>query len=228
MLPLPKEAAMRRFATMTLTLLLALSCSFTPSSDLGKAVAAGNLPEVQRLLAAGANPNPPVSGREPSPLAWAARMGRTDIMEALLTAGADPALGSGVNGWTPLVHAVHKTQQGAVELLLARTHPDAASLGAALTMAAGYGTPKIVEALLAGGARPTAETLTGAVGGVWDIDASWNGCGPHTESVRALLAASPELRLPDDGSGRAALRFAEKKGCTEMVSLLKSEVRAAR
>jgi len=219
---------MRPIASVSLTLLLALSCSFTPSSDLGKAVAAGKLPEVQRLLASGANPNPPVAGREPSPLAWAARLGRTDIMEALLQAGADAEQGSGVNGWTPLVHAVHKGQDGAVELLLSRTHPGQKPLTAALSMAAGYGTPTIVEKLLQAGATPTADALTGAVGGVWDIDAGWNGCGPHTESVRALLAASPDLRLPDDGSGRAALRFAEKKGCTEMVSLLKGEVRAAR
>ena len=219
---------MRPIAPLSLTLLLAFSCSFTPSSDLGKAVAAGKLPEVQRLLASGANPNPPVSGREPSPLAWAARAGRTDIMEALLQAGAEAEQGSGVNGWTPLVHAVHKSQDGAVELLLSRTHPGQEPLTAALSMAAGYGTPTIVEKLLQAGAKPTADALTGAVGGVWDIDAGWNGCGPHTESVRALLAASPDLRLPDDGSGRAALRFAEKKGCTEMLSLLKGEVRAAR
>jgi ankyrin repeat protein len=223
-----KEAAMRPIRFLSLTLLLALSCSFTPSSDLGKAVAAGKLPEVQRLLASGANPNPPVSGREPSPLAWAARLGRTDIMEALLQAGADAEQGSGVNGWTPLVHCSAQEpgrRRGAAPL----PHPPGQEpLTAALSMAAGYGTPKIVEKLLQAGATPTADALTGAVGGVWDIDAGWNGCGPHTESVRALLAASPDLRLPDDGSGRAALRFAEKKGCTEMVSLLKGEVRAAR
>jgi len=219
---------MRRIAAVTFCLVLTLSCLFTPSSDLGKAVAAGNLPEVQRLLGSGANPNPPVSGREPSPLALAARLGRTDLMEALLQGGSDPELGSGVNGWTPLVHAVHKSQEGAVALLLTRTHPGHEPLTAALTMAAGYGTPKIVQDLLKGGAQPTPRTLTDAVGGVWDIDAEWNGCGPHTETVRALLASSPDLRLPDDGSGRAALSFAEKKGCTEMLSLLKGEVRAAR
>lgn len=219
---------MRRIALVPLTLLLVLSCSFTPSSDLGKAVVAGNLADVQRLLAAGANPNPPVSGREPSPLAWAARMGRVDIMEALLDAGSNPAQGSGVNDWTPLVHAVHKSQEGAVEILLSRTHPDSASLTQALTMASGYGTPKIVQRLLEAGALPTADALTDAVGGAWDVDAGWNGCGPHTETVRALLSTSPDLRVPDSFTGRAALRFARKKGCTEMLSLVEGEVRAAR
>ncbi len=219
---------MRRIVTVTLPLMLFLSCSFTPSSDLGKAVVAGELPEVQRLLAAGANPNPPVSGREPSPLAWAARLGRVDLMDALLAAGANPAQGTGVNDWTPLVHAVHKSQEGAVELLLARTHPDAGSLDKALTMAAGYGTTAIVHKLLDAGARPTPDALTDAVGGAWDIDGEWNGCGPHTETVRALLTTAPGLRVPESYAGRAALRFAKKKGCTEMLSLVQGEVRAAR
>ena len=220
---------MRRIGSVTVPLLLALSCSFTPSSDLGKAVVDGSLVEVQRLLAAGANPNPPVSGRETSPLAWAARLGRADIMEALLDAGSNPAQGSGVNHWTPLVHAVHKNQGGAVDFLLSRTHPDAASLTKALTMAAGYGSPRTVQHLLAAGARPTSDTLTDAVGGAWDVDGEWNGCAAHTETVRALLGTSPQLRVPDTFSGRAALRFARKKGCTEMLSLVEGgEVRAAR
>jgi len=220
---------MRRIAVLSVFLLLALSCAFTPSSDLGKAVVAGKLPEVQRLLAAGANPNPPVSGREPSPLAWAARLGRVDLMEALLDAGANPAQGSGVNDWTPLVHAVHKGQDDAVGWLLARTHPDATSLTKALTMAAGYGTPRTVRRLLQAGARPTADTLIDAVGGAWDIDGKWNGCAPHTETVRTLLRTSPDLRVPDTFAGRAALRFARKKGCTDMLSLVDGgEVRAAR
>lgn len=220
---------MRRIAFLILPVLLVFSCSFTPSSDLGTAVVAGKLPEVQRLLAAGANPNPPVSGREPSPLAWAARLGRTDIMEVLLDAGSNPAQGSGVNGWTPLVHAVHKEQDKAVQWLLARTHPDAASLTEALTMAAGYGSLQTVQHLLKAGARPTADTLTDAVGGAWDIDGEWNGCAPHTETVRALLGTSPDLRVPDTFAGRAALRFARKKGCTDMLSLVeRGEVRAAR
>lgn len=220
---------MRRIVVLSVSLSLALSCSFTPSSDLGKAVVAGKLPEVQRLLAAGANPNPPVSGREPSPLAWAARLGRTDIMEVLLDAGSNSAQGSGVNDWTPLVHAVHKRRDDSVGLLLARTHPDAASLSKALTMAAGYGSPRTVRMLLEAGARPTTDTLTGAVGGAWDIDGEWNGCASHTETVRALLEVSPGLHVPDTVAGRAALRFARRKGCTEMLSMVaRGDVRAAR
>ena len=59
----------------------------------------------------------------------------------------------------------------------------------------------------------------GAVGGSWDIDAEWKGRGTHTDTVRVLLAATPDQRFPDTLSGRSALRFALKKGCTQMVSM---------
>ena len=45
-----------------------------------------------------------------TPLAAAARTGEVAAIKGLLAGGADPAQGSGVNGWTPLVHAVHKHQ----------------------------------------------------------------------------------------------------------------------
>jgi hypothetical protein len=186
------------------------------------------LPEVQRLLAAGANVNPPTSGFEMSPLGLAAQIGRNDIVTALLDAGADPEKPSGVNDWTALVHAVHTEQRQTVQLLLSRTHPGKETLTRALDMAAAYGLPEVVRDLLGAGASGSAGTLTGAVGGSWDIDAEWKGCGPHTDTVRILREASPNLRIPDSYAGRAALRFARKKGCTEMLSLVEGDVRAAR
>jgi hypothetical protein len=125
------------------------------------------------------------------------------------------------------VHAVHTEKREAIRLLLARTHPGKENLARALEMAAAYGLPDVVRDLLAAGATGSADALAGAVGGSWDIDAEWKGCGPHTDTVRVLLAASPGLRFPDTLSGRSALRFAKKKGCTEMLSLVEGEVRAA-
>jgi hypothetical protein len=168
-----------------------------------------------------------VAGFEISPVALAARIGRPDILAALLDAGANPEKGSGINDWTTVVHAVHRGQPGSVELLLSRTHPSQASLSAALDMAASYGDPKTVKMLLDAGARGPQKTLVEAVGGAWDIDVKWNGCEPPTASAGAALT-SPELRMPDSTAGRAALRFAEKKGCTEMLSLVQGQVRAAR
>lgn len=214
-----------RLVSLSLAILSAFGCSYVPSSPLGQATVKGDLPEVRRLLAASADPDAPVSGFDITPLGISVRIGRPDIAAALLDAGADSEMLSGVNDWTPLVHAVHRGQEETVRLLLSRTHPGKDSLSKALTMAAGYGMTGIVRELVAAEAPGTPEALVGAVGGTRDIDAAWNGCGPHTEAVRALLQASPDLRLPDSYAGRAALRFAEKKGCTEVLALVRGQMR---
>lgn len=211
-----------------LALLAALSaCSVVPRTPLAKAAAAGNEAEVRRLLAEGQDPDAAVTGWQLTPLAFAARGENTGVVAALLDGGADPALGSGVNGWTPLVHAVHVGRDAAAALLLERCPPAPETRAETLRMAAGNGNVAIVRALLAGGARPIRLALTGAVGGAWDLDAHWNGCGPHTEIVRAMIAARPDITVPDTLDGRMALRFARKKGCTEMLSLLDGARRRA-
>ncbi|HEX5042699.1 MAG TPA: ankyrin repeat domain-containing protein [Candidatus Polarisedimenticolaceae bacterium] len=218
---------MRRMLCLALALVLATACGGA-GTDLSRAAHAGNLAEVKRLLAAGADPNPPTRGFEMSPLALAAQVGSNDVVTALLDAGADPEAESGINDWTVLVNAVHTEQRDTIRLLLSRTHPGKENLDKALEMAAAYGLPDVVQELLAAGATGSTEALTGAVGGSWDIDAEWKGCGPHTETVRVLREASPDLRLPDSYAGRAALRFARTKGCTEMLGLVDGGVRAAR
>jgi ankyrin repeat protein len=220
---------MRGILFLAPVLLLVTACGLSGAgTELSQAAHAGNLAEVKRLLAAGANPNPPTKGFEMSPLGLASQSGATDVITVLLEAGAKPDEPSGINDWTPLVHAVHTEQREAIGLLLSTTHPSRESLTHALEMAAAYGLPDVVRDLLAAGATTSSDILTGAVGGSWDIDAEWKGCGPHTETVRTLLEASPALRVPDTVSGRAALRFARKKGCTEMLSMVEGEVRAAR
>ena len=59
-----------------------------------------------------------------------------------------------------------------------------------------------------------------AVGGAWDVDYRWRGCGPHTETVRALLDAAPELRLPDNLWSALARRHARRKARNEMLALV--------
>jgi ankyrin repeat protein len=222
---------MRRLLCLVPALLLTVGCAYLsgePATELSRAAQAGDLPEVRRLLASGANPNAPVAGFRISPLGWAARGGHTEVMAALLDGGARSEQPSGINGWTPLVHAIHVEQETSVRFLLSRTHPGKESMRAALRMAAGYGMPQVVTELLAAGGTGSTEALVDAVGGVWDLDAEWKGCPAHTEVVRVLLEASPDLRVPDTAAGRGALRFAEKKGCTEMLALVGGEVRAAR
>ncbi|HWS93019.1 MAG TPA: ankyrin repeat domain-containing protein, partial [Mycobacterium sp.] len=89
------------------------------------------------------------------PIIGAARDGDVARLERLLKAGADPNVHAGVNGWTPLMHAIHKNQPRSVEVLLAhgaRVNERGGAGVTALIMAAGYGYTGIVETLLRAGA----------------------------------------------------------------------------
>jgi ankyrin repeat protein len=215
-----------------LSIPLALACSFLvagcrfgmTSTPLGNAAARGDLAAITSLLDAGASPNE--GGRfQLTPLAVAARVGRVDAIELLLKRGADPHLGSGVNGWTPLLHALHKGQLAAAKRLAATCQAPSTELNDALYMAAGYAQTDAVRDLLARGADPEARhgrdgnALTIATSGAFDIDYAFSGCGPHTETVRALLEADPGLKLEGD-AGAAARKAAESRGCSEMLVAL--------
>lgn len=144
----------------------------------------------------------------------------------MLESGADPNERGGVNGWTPLMHAVHKNQAGSVKVLLAHgARPDERGGGGStpLIMAAGYGYDAIVRVLLEGGANPYlkdangGDALTAAVGGVPDIDRFTVGrC--QTDTVRTLLAAAPALRVE---SNSIASRVAKLGGCSEVLRLVR-------
>jgi ankyrin repeat protein len=109
----------------------------------------------------------------------AARNGDAPQIRALAARGANVNEPAGVNGWTPLEHAIHKNQLGAVQALLdAGADPNAANPGGLtpLIMAAGYGYTPIVELLLHRGANPRLRDVKGnnaldaALSGTGDID----------------------------------------------------------
>jgi ankyrin repeat protein len=200
------------------------SCGARPSTPLARAAVEGRLGEMRELLADGAA----VDATDPagfSALLWAAREGPPEAVEALLEAGADPTRRAGGNGWTSLQHAVHRGRSEAVTALLATGRFAQADRDEALVMASGYGSPGMVRALLASGADPRARSkgagaLGNAVGGAWDIDARFQGCAAHTEVVKELLAAAPDLALRDDPVDRYALRYARARGCADLVALV--------
>ena len=194
-----------------------------PDTPLGRAAGSGDLPAMTALLDHGADPNAP-GAHGMTPLASAARSGRVEAIDLLLARGADPHRGCGVNGWTPLQHALHKDQPAAAHRLIAAYRAPSAELDDALFIAAGYAQAELVAALLKSGADPNkdfgdgANALSNAVAGAFDIDFSFRGCDPHTETVRALLAAGkPALH---GSEGAAARRSAERRGCTGMLELL--------
>lgn len=166
-----------------------------------------------------------IPGTTTTPVIDAARSGDTVRLRQLLDAGADPNQPAGVNDWTPLLHAIHKNQPGSVAVLIAHgaavNRPGGGGM-IPLVMAAGYGYADIVRTLLKAGADPHLrsnhgeDALAAAVGGTSDIDRFTVGhC--QTETVRVLLEAAPDLRLPANSS---ALRIAKFGGCSDLVRLL--------
>jgi len=163
-----------------------------------------------------------------NPLIGAARTGDSQTIVKLLSAGANANQRWGINGWTPLMHAIHKNQKASVEALLSGgADPNARGNQGmtALMMAAGYGYADIVQLLLDKGANPYAETSDGdnalvmAVGGVPDIDKFTVGrC--QAQTVAVLLRKAPDLRLKDNLHGRAARLAAHTGGCTDVLALI--------
>jgi ankyrin repeat protein len=216
-----------RFPLILLAAQAVMGCDKAPDTPLARAAAAGQAGEVRRLVSAGAAVDERAGGL--TPLAWAARSGQVESLRTLLALGADPALPAGHNGWTPLMHAIHKHQSAAAHALLdGGVALESAEGSRALRMAAGYGDVEMVRALLARGAAPGSEAggaslLADAVGGAWDIDYRWRGCRAHADTVRALLEAEPGLRMPDDFHGWLALRQARKHGCAELLGLVERQ-----
>src|SRR5262249_45138655 len=140
---------------------------------------------------------------ETTPLIAASRTGDVKAIRTLIAHGADPGERGGVNGWPPLMHAVHKNQQAAVKALLeGGADPNERAIGGstALLMAAGYGATGIVRLLLENGADPHIRdrngdsALTLAVSGVPDIDKFTVGAC-QSETVKALIDAAPDLKV---------------------------------
>ncbi len=213
-----------RITALILATATGLGCRLGGATPLGRAAAAGDLSAMTALLARGADPNLS-GGFGITPLASAARAGRVDAIELLLSKGADPHRGCGVNGWTPLQHALHKNQRKAAMRLMDTVQAPSPELDDALYMAAGYAQADMVAALLVHGADPRkdfgegANALSNAVSGAFDIDFHYPGCAEPTDTVRALLSV-PDLALTGK-AGRSARRAAERRGCNDMLTLLK-------
>src|SRR5689334_9352436 len=104
---------------MGTALIAANACRPAPTAPLSAAAAANDVESIRRLIADGRPPDDAAPG-ELTALAWAARTGATDAINVLIDAGADVNRRDDRNGWTPLLHAVHKQQAGAVRALLER------------------------------------------------------------------------------------------------------------
>jgi len=181
------------------------------------------------LLVAGACDKQPSS-----PLIQAARTGSLDTIKLLLDSGADINLpGPTGDGWdaTPLQHAILARQSGAVRLLLDRgadpnriASPNAPT---PLLLAAGDTDPIFVKLLLAHGADPAIEGPNGvtplsravSAGTINGPDRPMFG-GCRVETVRALLAHDPALRLKRNSAGNNAIWWARFQRCGDVLKLI--------
>jgi len=161
--------------------------------------------------------------REMPSLVGAARDGNVELIRTLIQQGADPNERAGVNGWTPLMHAIHKDQKAAVLALLdGGADVNARGDGGSnpLLMAAGYGYADIVGILLDHKADAHVQMNNGdnalnmAILGVSDIDRFTMGdC--QNDALRVLVERVPDLKLHDSPVAAAKL-----KGCAGMSKLL--------
>ncbi len=169
-----------------------------------------------------------------SPLIQAARTGSLDTIKVLLDAGADVNLpGPTGDGWdaTPLQHAILARQSGAVRLLLDRgadpNRVGSPNAPAPLLLAADDTDPTFVNLLLAHGADAAIEDENGvtplaravAAGTLHGPDRPMFG-GCRVETVRALLAHDPGLRLKRNSAGNNAIWWARLQRCGDVLTLI--------
>jgi len=172
--------------------------------------------------------------RSESPLIHAARTGSLGTIKLLLDSGADVNLpGPTGDDWnaTPLQHAILARQSGAVRLLLDRGADPNRVAGpnapAPLLLAAGDPDPTFVNLLLAHGADPAVEGDSGVTALSRAVSAGtingpdrpmFGGC--RVETVRALLAHDPALRLKRNTAGKNAIWWARFQRCEDVLRLI--------
>src|SRR5215472_2590829 len=167
-------------------------------------------------------------------LIQAARTGSLDTIKLLLDSGADVNTpGPTGDDWdaTPLQHAILARQTGATRLLLERGADPNRVAGpnapAPLLLAAGDTDPSFVNLLLAHGADPAVEDERGVTPLARAVSAGtingpdrpiFGGC--RVDTVRALLAHDPGLRLKRNSAGTNAIWWARFQRCGEVLRLI--------
>ena len=209
-------AVLAAAALWTLTTLLP---RMRPKTPLERAAVAASPEELRRevRVMGGANA---MDARGFTPLDWAARTGRTDVIAELVREGADPDLrDDGPNGWAPLHHAVHKGQLAAVRALLAAgAYVDPAATRSngitPLMLACAQGEPEIVDTLLAAGADPHVKQRGEETALTYAMTTG------NRRVIQALLQKAPGLRLTDSWEGGLARILARMRGQSDILARL--------
>jgi ankyrin repeat protein len=212
--------------------LAAGGCAGRPETPLTQAAVRNDVAALRQLLDDGHRADE--GGDSWTALIWASRSGSIEAINLLLDSGADVNLpGSTGDNWdaTPLQHAILKRQPAAVRLLLDRGADLNRGAGrgslAPLLLAAGDTDPAILKLLLAHGADPTVEDENGATALTRAVSAGtlhgpdrpmFGGC--RVETVRALIAHDPKLRLKRNSAGNDAIWWARFQRCEDVLRLI--------
>ena len=203
-----------------LFLLIACSSSVVNAADLNselyQAVLVQDVGEINKLIAAGANPNHLENGRPL--LGWAAQNGNVEVVKALIDAKGDVNVADVGIGHTPLMRAIETQQSAIVQVLLkAGANPNAkASDGeTCLEMAVQSRKPEIVSALVAAGVDVKYVSPEGDSAA---LAAAQNGMEGSVEIIRILGKAKSNM----DASNAAytPLSYAVEQGNVELVKAL--------
>lgn len=211
--------------------LAAGACVQRPGTPLPQAAASNDVAALRRLLGEGHTADE--GDGSWTPLIWAARSGSIGAINVLLDTGADVNLpGPTGDDWdaTPLQHAILQRQPAVVRLLLDRgadvNRSDRRSL-TPLFLAAGDTDPAILRLLLAHGADPRVEDENGTTPLSRAVSAGtlngpdrpmFGGC--RVETVRALIAHDPTLRLNHSSAWKDAIWWARLQRCEEVLRLI--------
>ena len=228
------EVVMHRFMLLLglgAALLAAGACAQRPETPLTQAAVRNDVAALRQLLDDGHKADE--GGDSWTALIWASRSGSIEAINLLLDSGADVNLpGSTGDNWdaTPLQHAILQRQPAAVRLLLDRGADLNRGAGGSLTplfLAAGDTDPAILKLLMAHGADPSVENENGATPLSRAVSAGtlngpdrpmFGGC--RVETVRALIAHDPALRLKRNSAWNDAIWWARFQRCEEVLRLI--------
>jgi uncharacterized protein len=188
---------------------------------LHAAAARGAIDEIQRLVQAGAALNTR-DGNGRTPLHVATFQGHGAAAQVLLAAGADPGLLDSQRYDVVTVAAVRDDVPTLKALLAAGASAKLITSvydGTALIAAAHLGHDGVVRELVRAGAPLDHVNNLGWTALIEAVILG-DGGARHTESVRALLEAGADARIPDR-DGATPLQLAQAHGYGGMVSLLR-------